>query len=466
MKLLTNGLKWFTAVAVAVAGIGLGGGSLIAPDPAFAKFEVDKLTIGGDIRVRYEYRRGADFGKTEKDDAFVLNKMRLRFNYDVSPDVRFFTELQSSANWGEPTTTGNLGVSQNRVNGAAFGLRQAYIGVKNAGVRNLSLKIGRQKLIFGNHRLLGHFDWDNVGFSHDAVRADYSTPMSTHTLGWSLLDEQGSGKALNDSNLFVLYNTFKQVPNMTIEPYIFFLADGRTGLPSATAVTKTGRVAPDQKRWFFGTRIDGKAMNKMIDYTGEFVWQTGNQKDASNTAQRINAWAMAVKGGVTLKNMMWKPRFGFEVDYASGSGAGDTGGRHTFEGLFPTNHLHYGYMDRMGWKNMVDYSPQLLVRPDKASSLKINLHILRLASTKDNWYGAAQSPTAVTRASNQAASLGKELDIIYTRKFKEGKFGMQIGYGHFFIGEYGARSLDGSGGSAGIGNTSQDWGYVSLTTKF
>ncbi len=470
MKLLTNGLKWFTAVAVAVAGIGLGGGSLVAPDPAFAKFDVDKLTIGGDIRVRGEFRRGIDYGLTEKDDAFVLNKMRLRVGYDVSPDVQFFTEIQQSTKWGEPSAgAGNLGANNNSVDGASLGVRQAYILVKNAGVRNLSLKIGRQKLIFGNHRLLGHFDWDNVGFSHDAVRADYSTPMSTHAFAWSRLDEGGSGKALDDSDLLVFYNTFKQVPNMTIEPYIFYLLDGRTVAPTGGthATTKSGRVAPDQNRYFFGTRIDGKAMNKMIDYTGEFVWQTGQQKDAAAVRQQINAWAMAVKGGVTFKDMMWKPRLGFEVDYASGSGAGDTGGRHTFEGLFPTNHLHYGYMDRMGWKNMVDYSPQLLLRPDKASSLKINLHILRLASTKDNWYGANQKPQAVTRSGNQAASLGKELDIIYTRKFKEGKFGLQVGYGHFFIGEYGARSQDTTTqGSAGIGNTSQDWGYVQVTTKF
>jgi len=468
MKLLTSGLKWFTAVAVAVAGIGLGGGSLIAPDPAFAKYDASKLTIGGDVRVRGEFRRGATFGTTESDDFFVLNKMRLRVGYDVSPDVQFFTEIQQSTSWGLPGTASNLGANNNSVDGASLGTRQAYIGVKNAGVRNLNLKIGRQKLVFGNQRLLGHFDWDNVGFSHDAVRADYSTASSTHAFAWSRLNEGGSGKALDDSDLLLLYNTFKQVPNMTIEPYIYFLFDGRQSTGAAT--TKTGRVAPDQKRWFFGTRINGKAANKMIDYTGEFVWQTGNQKDGSNTAQRINAWAMAVKGGVTLKNMMWKPRFGVEVDYASGSGAGDTGGRHTFEGLFPTNHLHYGYMDRMGWKNMVDYSPQLLVRPDKASNLKINLHILRLASTKDNWYGANQKPQAISSATNQAASLGKEIDIIYTRKFKEGKFGLQVGYGHFFPGEYGARSAEGTGGSAGTGtvkgNTSQDWGYLQLVTKF
>ena len=484
MKLLTNGLKWFTAVAVAVAGIGLGGGSLIAPDPAFAKFEIDKLTIGGDLRVRPEFRRGSNFGSTERSDQFVQQRTRLRLNYDISPDVAWFLELQDARNFGlgdgggDTNNIGGPNNNPNDIHGEALGVRQGYVAIKNAGLRGLSLKIGRQKVIFGDHRLLGSFDWNNVGFSQDGIRADYSTPMASHVLGWfrladldcGAIDSGGCGSPSNasaDSDLVVFYNTFKNLlPGGTIEPYYFFLFDNRPAVTGAT--TKDGRIAPSQQRHFLGTRINGKAMNKMIDYTGEIVWQTGNQRDDAGAKQQINAWAAAVKGGVTFKDVMWSPRLGFEVDYASGSGgdAEDSGGRHTFEGLLPTNHLHYGYMDRMGWKNMVDYSPQLLVRPDKASSLKVNLHILRLASSKDNWYGAGQSPIATTRAGNQAASLGKEIDIVYTRKLKEGKVGLQIGYGHFFPGEYHARSQEGTQGGTGVGNTSQDWGYVQVTTKF
>ena len=478
MKLFTNGLKWFTAVAVAVAGIGLGGGSLVAPDPAFAKFEVDKLTMGGDIRVRGEFFRGFDLDT--RNDAFVQQRTRIRFNYDISSDVSFFAELQDARNWAA-TDPDNLGDNQNAILGEALGLRQGYIGLKNGGLRGLNWKFGRQKVIFGNHRLLGSFDWNNVGFSLDGVRADYASPIASHTLGWFRIGELdcginsgacgGAADGGADSDLLVWYNTFKFIPGTTVEPYWFYLFDNRPDVtPGKT--TKTGRVQPNQKRHFFGTRINGKAMNKMLDYTGEFVWQTGNQSDGTGTGtlQRINAYALAVKAGVTFKDVMWKPRIGFEVDYASGSGsdAEDPGGRHTFEGLFPTNHLHYGYMDRFAWKNMVDYSPQLLVRPDKASNLKINLHILRLASSQDNWYRATQGVLGDTRAGNQAASLGQELDIIYTRKFKEGKFGLQVGYGHFFSGEYGDRSVEASAtqGGTGVGNTDADWGYLQVTTKF
>ncbi len=486
MKLLANGLKWFTAVAVAVAGIGLGGGSLIAPDPAFAKFEVDKLTIGGDLRVRGEFRRGGNFGSTKTNDQFTQQRVRLGIGYDVSPDVKFFLEFQDARNWGDRASPeqGGIVASQNTIDGT-LGVRQGFVAIKNAGVRNLSLKIGRQKIILGNHRLLGSFDWNNNGWSFDAVRADYTSPMASHAFMWVRVNEgdcssvndggcvnDGVGNGGADSDLFVFYNTFKNIlPGGTIEPYLMYLLDNRAAATGVNTGTKNARVQADQKRWFLGGRINGKAANKMIDYTGEFVLQQGSQDDGTGTATdaHINAWAAAVKGGVTLQNMMWKPRFGFEIDYASGSGNSteDRTGRHTFEGLFPTNHAHYGFMDRMAWKNMVDYSPQLLVRPDKASNLKINLHILRLASTKDNWYGANQKRIGTTRVGNQAASLGKEIDIVYTRKLKEGKVGLQIGYGHFFTGEYHARSQEGgTQGGTGVGNTSQDWGYLQVATKF
>ena len=483
MKLLTNGLKWFTAVAVAVAGIGLGGGSLVAPDPAFAKFDVGNLTINGDIRVRPEFRRGRNFGFSQNNQQFTQQRIRLGFGYDVSPDVKYFLEIQDSRNWGTTDTGSGLNAQNNPAD--SIGVRQGYIGIKNAGVRGLSLKIGRQKIILGDHRLIGSFDWNNNGWSFDGVRADYASPMADHSLYWIRVVETDcgdinanqctvAGNASSDADLVILYNTIKKIlPGGTIEPYVMYLFDGRTlgAVGAGGGGTKAARTQADQKRWFFGTRINGKAVNKMVDYTGEVVWQTGRQDDGSGSNQdnSINAWATAIKAGVTLHDVMWKPRFGFEFDYASGSAADaeDLTGRHTFEGLFPTNHLYFGFMDFGAWKNMVDYNPQIQVKPDKNSKLDLRFHILRLAQVEDNWYSAGQGVVGGgTVVGNQAASLGNEIDIVYTRKMKEGKVGFQIGYGHFFPGEYHARSQEGTGGAASLGNTSMDWGYFQVTTKF
>ncbi len=487
MKVWKNASTWFTAVAVAVAGVALGGGNPLGPDTAFAKYDASKLTIGGDIRVRGEMRHAEKMGENgsaDSNSSQVFQKMRLRFNYETSSDVNFFTELQNSTVWGRPASgtgaAGNLGANNNSVDGSNFGVRQVFVGVKNVGVQGLNMKMGRQKLVFGNQRLLGHFDWDNKGFSHDALRFDYSMPSSSHVLFWSRLDDNNttapSGKASHDANLYGFYNTFKQVPNMSIEPYILFLQDGRTTDGLAGVSINDGRVAPDQRRWFLGTRVAGKAMNKAIDYTAEIVYQTGDANNGFGNEGDINALQLAFVLGYTAANVPMKPRFGVEIDYASGSkcNTGTTTGcepNKTPENLFPTNHLHYGYMDRMAWKNMVNYSGHVKIHPDKVSNLKVHFHILRLANPKDNWYGANSKPQAVSNDNNTKASLGQELDIIYTRKFKGGKFGMQIGYGHFFTGEYGKKTNAGTGGSFGStgaqkGDTDQDWGYVSFTTKF
>ena len=53
--------------------------------------------------------------------------------------------------------------------------RRVRVGPNFAGVQGLSVKAGRQYVIFGNHSLFGHFDWANTGYSHDGIMLQYST---------------------------------------------------------------------------------------------------------------------------------------------------------------------------------------------------------------------------------------------------------------------------------------------------
>ncbi|MDH5775369.1 MAG: alginate export family protein, partial [Nitrospirota bacterium] len=171
--------------------------------------------------------------------------------------------------------------------------------------------------------------------------------------------------------------------------------------------------------------------------------------------------------GVTMPVPM-QPRIGAEFNYASGSSASSTNQRHTFSQLFPTNHIHFGYMDLMSWQNMLTWGGNLQMRPTAESHLEIAGHSMRLANQEDCWYGAGQGCNAFSARNpqNNENSLGWELDVVYTLFFQNNKVGWQFGYGHFFTGDYIAKNDKGNGTGAFANAADQNWGYTQLWINF
>jgi len=491
-------------------------GGMVATDPAFAKVDVDKLTIGGEARIRYEYRIGSTFGtgcagagcNTQSNESAGSSRVRVNVGYDLSPDVSFFAQVQDARVWGSegavPATTSGIGaVSSSNNNGTGVDLHQGYILVKNILTPGLSTKIGRQEIIFGDQRLFGNFNWSQIGNSFDAARLTYSIPIVDVDLFWArIADTEATGanngvifngagvKGSTDQDVYGAYVTIKPAPSWTIEPYYFLLKDSRPVVAGAFVTTPQ---APDQARNVLGGRINGKAGG--LDATVEGAWEFGGISSGAAKGDgtgvggltgfhdlHINAHAEAAKIGYTFEPVPMKPRIGFEVDYASGdncvnqtgaSACTSKGRFNTFDNLYPTNHFKFGAMDLMAWKNMVAYQFMVDIKPDPVSKVQVNFNLLRLARTADNWYRSAQVVYATSTATNQAASLGQELDIHYWRTFKE-KFKFEIGYGHFFSGEYfektavnNARGANGPISSATFNSTGdQNWGYVMGSVLF
>src|SRR5437660_4470952 len=84
-------------------------GGMVATDPAFAKIDVDKLTIGGEARIRYEYRIGTTFGSTTNlnngvagntngnaNESAASSRVRVNVGYDLTPDVSLFDQIQDA----------------------------------------------------------------------------------------------------------------------------------------------------------------------------------------------------------------------------------------------------------------------------------------------------------------------------------------------------------------------------------
>src|SRR5256712_13114066 len=85
---------WLT---LAVLGVG---GAMVASDPAFAKVDMDNLTIGGEARIRYEGRNNTSLNSNSTDTSAAMHRIRVNGGYDLTPDVSFFAQIQDASIWG------------------------------------------------------------------------------------------------------------------------------------------------------------------------------------------------------------------------------------------------------------------------------------------------------------------------------------------------------------------------------
>jgi hypothetical protein len=510
-------------------------------DPKIGKnFDVKNFWMRADLRVRPEFRNGVCFGGGSPNggacnaaplrsqgaagnanagkaanDFYVQQWVRLGIGYDLSPDVNFYMEIIDSAAWGGTGTQNEAGANLSSLNhncgqGNAgqcrLGVRAAYVLVRNlGGVQGLSMKAGRQYVIFGNHSLFGHFDWANTGFSHDGVMFQYSTKSVDSYLGWFREAEgdlssgaptgsvagnvvgggtgQTGGSA--DADMFIFYNQIKSVPGFLIEPYYVLYINNQTSVPGfpAAAQVNAGQGLgtakhSNQIRHMLGNRIEMRKGN--LDFTNETAWQFGRMGDtaaalnaadpmASNKKNlTINAWAMRNWIGYTHYQSAYKPRLAFNLDYASGDGNANctlaNGQRNachsanTFENFYPTNHIHMGYMDVQAWKNMLSPAANFQMRPSKDDHIEFWYTNLNLANARDNWYRGGQGVYIFSAANNQKKHIGDEIDITYTHMFADGKVAFQITWSELFSGGYIQQNLGTS--------SNQTWGYAQIWMNF
>ena len=522
-------------------------------DPVIGRnFDIKNFWLRADLRVRPEWRNGVCFGGGSQtafggcntvvgssvgrptpgvtagagngqgqNNSFVQQWVRLGIGYDLSPDVNFYTELIYSNDWGtsgNPAVPGSAGGPAlnnncNTVNTGqcVLGVRAAYVLIRNlADVQGLSVKAGRQYVIFGNHSLLGHFDWANTGFSHDGVMFQYSTKPVDIWAGLFREADLNVGQAAstgsfsqcapgaannnacqskNAMTMGVLYTQIKSLPGFVLEPHYLLLMNSENVTNGTTSCTAAGATALNcnvgsasgvwvpksnsQIRHNIGNRIEMRKGNWDFMQDAEYQFgQMASGQFASNSMNlHINAWATRNWLGYTFYNSEYKPRIAVNFDYASGDGNANcnapTGGAavnfvcstaNTFENFYPTNHIHMGYMDVQAWKNMLSPSANFQVRPTERDHFEIWYTNLNLANSKDNWYRGSQTVYVFSKQNNGNKHLGDEVDFTWTRMFADGKVAIQADYSYLWIGDYIKNNLG--------NNSNQQWAYISLWMNF
>jgi hypothetical protein len=432
--------------------------------------------IGAQVRLRYEVRDNMaiagsagsiDFRQNgaDVDNAYFLDRIKPHIGY-TAPWFSAYVEGRSSGSTGDDR-------NPNPESDGIFELHQAFVTVGNHKEFPLSLKVGRQELSYGDERLIGAFDWNNIGRVFDAAKLRWQNAWFAADLfsGRVILPRDNHFNMPNDYDWFSgIYASTKLVPKQVTEVY---LLSRNTSPQSAAANAPSGPNGPSARDIYtFGVRAKSNPGELAgWDYTAELMGQYGHFNDPatpalSDPSLEHLAFALVGLGGYTWKDAPWTPRVGLEYDFASGDSDPTDNKHQTFENLFPTNHKFYGYMDLFSLQNIHDVRLTTSVKPLPRITLAGEAHAFWLANTHDSLYtvaGARRGTLAPTAGNNYGINpsydsyVGSEIDVVASYAFAPQGM-LELGFGHFFRGDYVKQSL------SAIGSADANWFYVQ--TKF
>ncbi len=372
-----------------------------------------EVVVSGHVRAREEFRHElfspVDPSGEESGDQAHL-RSRVRVDGAINEQLDVVVEFQDVRLFGSEgsTVADTEGVD----------LKRGYIAVKPAK-SDVTIKVGRWVMAYGDQRLIGHLEWVDQGRSYDGVNASYRRGRTFVDLFAVRVRETLAMK--DDLHFGGIYGGVGLTKDVAIEMYALGLRD---------AVGEGTNFAT------LGTRAE--LTRDGIDGSAELAAQVGDSFDSD-----LVAAAFAAKAGFTFPGQA-AVRLGGEVAYASGDSDPTDSTDNTFRTLFPTNHLHYGYADLAAWQNLIALRASASAKPTKTTSASLDIHRLWLAESAGGWFNAGGG---LVRQGDEAASssLGTEIDAVIGWKPIEG-LALQAGAAFFFGGGFVADT--GGGGNA------------------
>jgi hypothetical protein len=433
--------------------------------------------LGGQFRARYvdqTYFAVPGTGPTAVDfrantpysaNDFLLLRTRFHLGYSPTDWLTIFGEGQNSYSTGDQR-------NPNPQSDGPVDLHQGYVRLGGTKDLPLSLKVGRQELSYGDERLVGAFDWDNIGRVFDTAKLRYEQGQFwvDAFIGRVVIpdDNQFDQPNWNDWFSGIYGSTRALVPKTELQFY--FLADNASA-NSPKDVTSAGKGNSPRDIYTIGTRfqtLPGQLHG--WDLNGEFAGQFGDFEYAPGTpgvinGQRLNhlAYATHIEGGYTFTVQDLKPRLALGFDYASGDDNPNDKEHNTFVNLYPTNHKFYGAMDFLSWQNLIDPYFKASIAPAKGLSVALTYNALWLATTSDFFYQANQAPRTTGGYgihAQEGSFAGQEIDLVATYQ-PTAFLQVQGGFGHYFTGNYVNQTFQDLGGAHDA-----NWVYVQAQLNF
>ncbi len=373
------------------------------------------LTLGGQVRLRFESETDKSFGGTSPShDAFLLQRYFIHSDLRHDDGFRIFLQGKFAHVNGRDIDSGWEGFEDHA------DIHQLFADIP---LGTLAWRLGRQELQYGAQRLISPLDWGNIRRSFEGIK------VFTDLGDWKLdafavrpiiNNRRNLDDADEQKDFYGLYTTWKGSKSLAADFYFLLLKDNNL---TTNSNSRTGR----RTIYTLGNRFWGKRGN--WDYETEAAAQFGTY-----AGDRIKAWMATIGGGYTFSEATWEPRIGVLYDYASGDRNPNDGTHGTFNQHFPLGHAWLGYLDRVGRQNIHAIKAQLKVKPNKKTTAWADFHTFFADQDRDALYSAGGSKLR-TPTSGGSHKIGHELDL--TMKYVLDKHTTVLaGWAHMFNGGF------------------------------
>ena len=337
----------------------------------FNKSESLYLTLGGETRQHFEFISNNNWGKgTQDDNGYYLQRYLVHGDLHAGERTRFFVQFMSGIETGREG--GPRAVDKDWLD-----LNQGFFDFDfwKKPRERLTLRAGRQEIIFGSRRFINYRERPNMRLSHDAVMGIY------HKGNWDVrafgarpvvLSTEVFDNESGASNAFWgLYGVRENLPfSLNADLYYF-------GWRNLNAIYDQGQA--EETRHSLGTRIWGK--NKNLDYNFELMYQFGKFGQGD-----IHAYALASDTGYTWQlGGPKKLRISLRADVYSGDDNPNDADLNSFNPFFPKG-KHISQLAASGLINQRDLHPRINLTLDEHWSLTTSTLFIWRDSLDDGIY--------------------------------------------------------------------------------
>jgi hypothetical protein len=377
------------------------------------------LTLGGEIRERYEYNHNSQWGRGPQDEnGYWLQRYMIHGDAHFGDYFRLFTQFKSgleNGRQGGPRPTDQ----------DDFDLHQAFFDWRAPWPESvaLTLRAGRQELAYGSSRLISAREGPNVRLSFDGLKTIWKSgdwqldafavkPVRTEA---GVFDDDPDP----EQNFWGIYGVtpVRWLPGGNIDLYYL-------GLNRKNADFDQGTER--ERRHSLGTRIWGRHAG--WDYNVELVYQLGTFGEGD-----ILAWTAASDVGFTFGQVWLKPRLGLKANVTSGDRSTTQPDLQTFNPLFPRG-AYFGEPALIGPANHVDIHPQLDLLIRHNLTMTLDWDCFWRESTQDGIYGPGVNLVQSGQTSD-ARYVGNQIEMMLEWRLNR-HFTLTADYAHFFAGTF------------------------------